>query len=149
MIQRKQTLFLLQAIFCSIALLFIPVQQHTSAQGVYSLDLMPGGGNDHNSASYAVAVLLNMVLAVLATATIFLYQKRALQITLCKVMAFLWLALTGMLLFCPLFTLAESESISHLYFAGAIGFFAILAHWMAIRLIQKDIDLLKSADRIR
>lgn len=151
MIQRKQTLFLLQAIFCNVALLFIPFQKLISDTQTFNLSLMPGGeAMALTAGGYMGAVILNIITLVLALLIAFLYSNRNLQIRLTYVLMALWVVLGGCMLLCPM--TANSANIKNTeanYFFVAICVFALLAGWLAIRNIKKDIELLKSADRIR
>lgn len=153
MIQRKQTLFLLELIFLSIALLFIPVTTVvTTSAETLQLSLTPASGSAEISSSsgHMVAVGLNFIALILAFVTIFMYKKRELQVKLCYLLAFIWVVITLMIACCPFVVKTDAiASVSVNYFAGIIGVFAILAAFLAARFIKKDIELLKSADRIR
>ena len=54
------------------------------------------------------------------------------------------------MLFCPFVIKTDAiTAININYFVAAIGFFSIVAAYFAAHFIKKDIELLKSADRIR
>lgn len=62
----------------------------------------------------------------------------------------LWLTITLMVEFCPFVKLSEGvSSIENTHFGTLIGIFGMLAAYLALRYIRRDIELLKSADRIR
>jgi hypothetical protein len=147
MIQRRQTLFLFELVFLAIALLFIP-SQHVSAADIYLVPVNEPGLE--SSSGHLAAVALNFAGLILAFATIFLYRKLRMQVILSYVLTFVWVILTLMILFCP-FVLGRdmNSGIEPNYFAAVIGLFGIVAGILAARLIKKDIELLKSADRIR
>ena len=103
-----------------------------------------------SSAGHTAAILINFITLVLAFVTVFLYNKRELQVKLCYVLSIFWLVITGMISFCPFIVKSEivtGETVN--YLAPVIGMAAIVLSVIAARMIKKDIELLKSADRIR
>lgn len=150
MIQRKQSLFLIELIFLGLALLFIPCQHILSKAEPVNVYLMPLIGLHQSTAGHYAAIALNFLGLVIATITLFLYKKRELQVKLCYLLLVLWLIVTVMMLFCPFVIKTDNvAAISINYFIVAIGFFAMVAAYFAAYFIKKDIELLKSADRIR
>jgi hypothetical protein len=149
MIQRKQTLFLLEIIFLGLALIFIPCQNIFTNTSCLNLYLLPND-NFQTTSAHLVAVILNITGILIATTTIFLFKKRSLQVKICYALIALWVILTSMMLFCPfVLKTAEIIEIKINYFVVGIGFFSIIAAFFASHFIRKDINLLKSADRIR
>ncbi len=150
MIQRKQTLFLLELIFLSISLFFIPSDIILKNDGSVNVYLLPASGNYDATAWHLVALTLNLSSLVLSVICIFLYKKRVTQMRLCYLIAALWIIQSLVLAFCPLavFNMGATE-IQINYFGSLIGVFAVIAAVLAARFIKKDIELLKSADRIR
>lgn len=149
MIQRKQTLFLIELIFLGLSLLFVPCQDIITATASTHVYLMPLI-DFQSTTGHLFAVILNFIGLVIATICIFLYKKRELQIKLCYALLAIWLVLPAMMLFCPF--VVKTEAITEIkinYFVVAIAVFSIIAAILAARFIKKDIDLLKSADRIR
>jgi len=151
MIQRKQTLFVLAMVLCNCLLLFIPVAQVTLNNLNTSVFLVPFAGTEPVSTmGHFTAIALNFLELLISFAVIFLYTKRKLQVQLIWVLILLWITLGLMIGFCPLVVKTESiQAITTNYLTAFIAIPALLAGWMAIRNIKKDIDLLKSADRIR
>lgn len=151
MIQRKQTLFLFQLIFFGIALLFISSNTITTNSGTVEVSLTPITNAQLSSTTgHVAAIAINFIGLILTFATIFLYKKRELQVKLCYGLMLLWLTLSLMIAFCPFVkTNTNISNIQINYFACVMGAFAIFAAYMALRFIKKDIELLKSADRIR
>ncbi|MBL7933567.1 MAG: DUF4293 family protein, partial [Bacteroidia bacterium] len=93
---------------------------------------------------------LNFANLILAFTTIFLYKRRELQIKLCYVQIVLWLILGLMIAFCPFVQRTDVVvSVQSNYFGSIICIVSMLAAYLAARNVKKDIDLLKSADRIR
>lgn len=149
MIQRKQSLFLIQIIFLGLSLLFVPCQNiytKTVVTNVYLAPLI----DFQSTTGHLFAVILNFLGLILATITLFTFKKRELQIKLCYALMAIWLVLMAMMVLCP-FVIKTEEMIEVKvnYFVVAIGAFSVLAAFLAARFIKKDIDLLKSADRIR
>lgn len=150
MIQRKQTLFLFQLIFCGIALLFIPSHKILSNQLSTDVFLIPSkDGSFASTTGHLAAIALNLIGLTLTFVTIFLFKKRELQIKLCYALMLIWITLIAMICFCPFVVATANMAVSINYFSSMIGVFALLAAWFAIKFIKKDIDLIKSADRIR
>ncbi len=149
MIQRKQTLFLIELIFLGLSLLFVPCQDILTASAATHVYLMPLI-DFQSTTGHLFAVILNFIGLVIATICIFMYKKRELQIKLCYALLAIWVILPAMMLFCPF--VVKTEVILEVktnYFVVAIALFSIIAAILAARFIKKDIDLLKSADRIR
>lgn len=146
MIQRKQTLFLLQVTFLSICFLFVPVQFANEPNSLQA-SLMP---NANSTPGHMAAVGLNALGLVLAMVSIFLFKRRELQIKLCYVLMLIYFVLPLMIAFCPFISLS---GVSQPFHANLFGYIIsavnILAAYLAARFVKKDIDLIKSADRIR
>jgi len=151
MIQRKQTLFLLEIAFLSISLLFIPVQFIISGTEQIPVNLLPlNSGPFVSTAGHFAAIGINALAFIIAIVTIFLFKKRELQVKLCYTLMGLYFILTGMLAFCPF--VAETDAMSDIkknVFGYALLGVMIISAALAARFIKKDIELLKSADRIR
>lgn len=61
----------------------------------------------------------------------------------------IWLLLTLIMSFMPLVNEADGVVIQNTNYGTLLGIFGMLGSYMAARLIKRDIELLKSADRIR
>jgi len=149
MIQRKQTLFLLQLVLFSVAMLFVPHQLIYTKLKVNYLCLVPLV-DFTSTAGHLAAIALNFLGLVVALVTIFLFKKRELQIKLCYALMVVWVVILAMIIFCP-FVMDNTEiiEIKKNYFGYLCCGFGIVAGYFAIKFIKKDIELLKSADRIR
>jgi hypothetical protein len=148
MIQRKQTLFLLQSLFFNIALFFIPNKYiFTDLPNKNVLYLIPFV---NSSIGHYAAITINCLLIILTLIVIFLYKKQSFQLKLGKILWFFWIILILMILFCP-FTNKETNAteISTNYFSIFICFAGLLTTIFACKLIKRDIELLKSSERIR
>lgn len=155
MIQRIQTVFLfLAAVFAGI-LFFTPlasfgygdelmkltiygVESQTDAQlfsGIYALPLL----------------LLTILLVVFPFVIIFLYKKRELQCKLSSLNIFLNAVLCGLIF---LFYVSDvqktvsAESVSYM-FGTYVPLINMVLSVLAMRWIKKDIELIKSVDRLR
>lgn len=151
MIQRKQSLFLLAAALMGILLLFIPSFTIVFNGLNIPLVLEPVRATGLNSsAGHTAAVFINFAGLVIASVTVFLYQRRSLQVKLCYLLAIVWVILGAMIALCPF--VGSTEGSFELKRNPLVFVFvavAIVTSIMAARFIQKDINLLKSADRIR
>src|SRR3954468_17372150 len=96
MIQRRQTLFLLELVFLGIALLFIPIG--TIAEPPQNVYLVPFSVAGYvSSPVHFIAIAINILAFTISLITIFLYRRRSLQVTLSYCVLLLWLML-GILL---------------------------------------------------
>ena len=148
MIQRKQTLFLLQSLFFNIALFFIPNKYiFTGLSNKNALYLIPVV---NSSIGHYAAIIINCLIVILTLIVIFLFKKQSLQLKLGKILSFFWIILFLMILFCP-FLNKETNSIEITtnYFSIFICFAGLLTIIFACKLIKRDIELLKSSERIR
>lgn len=150
MIQRKQTLFLLQIAFLSICLLFIPLQYITAPHAAH-VSLIPlNDGPASSTTGHFTALGLNAIGMLLAVITIFLFKNRSLQVKLCYALMAIYIILAFMLAFCPFIQIngtAQSASVNIFgYIVCAVN---VLSAYLAQRFVKKDIQLIKSADRIR
>ncbi len=147
MIQRKQSLFLLAAAIIHVVLLFIPSVLVSDAQGgTQGLSLINSNEAIKGSGALAVATILNFASLLVCMTAIFLYKKRNLQRLQCLILSMVNLILAVLLIALPLVDKGLTSSKNWVVYLPIVG--ALLC-FMAARFIQKDIDLLKSADRIR
>jgi len=148
MIQRKQTLFLLQSLFFNIALFFIPNKYiFTDLLNKNVLYLLPVV---NSSIGHYVAIIINCLMIILTLIVIFLFKKQSFQLTLSKILSFFWILLFLMILFCPFLNKEMNFiKITTNYFSVFICFAGILTTIFACKLIKRDIELLKSSERIR
>ncbi len=149
MIQRKQSIFLLLSALFSLLLLFVPNQHLQHAENNTPVFLTPLQAPYGSTQAHYFAILINFICLLLAFITIFLYTRRLLQIRLCYVLMISWL-IVALMLFLGGFANASGNVIAEKnYFALVIALAGILVNLLAARHIKKDIELLKSADRIR
>ena len=124
MIQRKQTLFLLLSLFAS-GILFFYLNENKLQSNIL----------------HYVGISVNLIASLLALITIFLFKKRTLQVKLSYALMLLQLALTLIISF--------TSTSSNSGLASIIGIVGAMGAYFAVRYIKKDIEILKSADRIR
>ena len=152
MIQRIQTLFLLEIAFLSISLLFIPVEflyDKINAESIVQLLPLSGDVFRSSEAHYA-AIVINFLNIVLCFITIFSFKKRELQVKLCYVLILFYLVLSIVVVFVPLIQPSENITDSKINILSCIIFgVCIISAFIAARFIKKDIELLRSTDRIR
>lgn len=151
MIQRKQTLFVLVMVLCNCLLLFVPVADVIHNNLSTHVFLVPFTGPEPVSTiGHYTAIALNFLALLLSFAVIFLYKNRKLQIQILFVLLLIWVTLGLMMWLCPFVERKEDvQGIVMKYLTACISIPAFVSGWMAIRNIKKDIELLKSADRIR
>lgn len=151
MIQRKQSLYMLGMVLCNLLLLFIPIAdviQNNLSTHVY-LTPFPGELPVSTMGHYT-AIALNFGALLLSFACLFLYKQRSLQLRILGLLILIWATLGLMMWLCPFVERdASVQGIIMKYLTACISIPAILCGWMAMRHIRKDIELLKSADRIR
>ena len=149
MIQRIQTLFLIELIFLGLSLIFVPCQTIVTQVSNVPIYLLPLS-NFQTNLTHLLAIILNVLGIVISIFTIFSFKKRELQVKLCYSLIVLWLILMACMMLSPF--VASTNNIVEIqinYFVVAIGLFSVVAAYFAAYFIKKDINLLKSADRIR
>ena len=148
MIQRKQSLFLLSLAILSCMLMFLPNSTITANGTSHSLSLAPNN-EIPTTLGFSAAIAINFLILILSFACIFLYKKRALQVNICYTLIISALVLLLMLLLCPFAETREASSITRSYYAPIFSAIMMLDAFIAAKLIKKDLELLKSDDRIR
>jgi hypothetical protein len=151
MIQRRQTLFMLVQIFNSVLLMFIPSERIILQKRILSAALIKVQDEAvHSTPGHIAAAAINFLLITCVTISIFLYRRRKVQLRLCFVSAGMWLILGLLIAFCPFLNTSEGgfETYKN-YPVLFLPFAGIISALFAARFIRRDIELLKSADRIR
>lgn len=150
MIQRKQTLFLFVSALMCLSLLFVPSQTLITTMGPIDVLLIPLQEPFISTSLHLVTIGLNFLTLLLAVVTVFLYKKRELQVKFCYTLIVFWLAITVLMGVAKFAELKEPVmAVDKTYTALMMGVLGIIASYIAARFIKKDIELLKSADRIR
>lgn len=162
MIQRIQTVYLALVLLCGAGI-FLTAFSTFSALGaefnfsIYGLKQVQGNSLQSDTNDFII-MLLTAAYSIAATANIFLYNNRKLQIKICN---FNLLIIAGAIVLEYFFSekylfnitemlgVAKSE-IEISYGIGTIlPLFALVFNLLASRAIKKDEALVRSADRIR
>lgn len=162
MIQRRQTIYMLLAAILSALLFFMPLVSFNANDNIMKFTIF-GIQNPIESVSLSTdytwpLVVLTILMTLAPLVTIFLYKKRELQVRLCRLNM-----LTNIIFVGLVFIYYESDILSVIfavendiyvldvaYFIGmAFPLVNLVLEILAIRGIKKDIELLKSIDRLR
>lgn len=162
MIQRRQTIFMLLSVIITALLFFMPLASFNDGTTVMKFTIF-GIQQPIETISLSTAytwplVVLTILMTLAPFVTIFLYKKRELQVRLCRLTMLVNIIFIGLIF---LYYEADIQKIIaavegdeyQLYVAYFFGMVIPLVNLileiLAIRGIKKDIDLLKSVDRLR
>ena len=162
MIQRRQTIFMLLSVIVSAVLFFMPLASFDANGNVMKFTIF-GIQNPVESLALSVAytwplIVLAVLMTVVPLVTIFLYKKRELQVKLCRLTMLATVIFIGLVFLYyendihKVIAAVEGDTyqLDVAYFIGmAIPLVNIVLQILAIRGIKKDIELLKSVDRLR
>ena len=162
MIQRRQTIYMLLSAIVSALLFFMPLASFNANDNVMKFTIF-GIQNPIETISLSTTytwplVVLAVLMTLVPVVTIFLYKKRELQVRLCRLAMLVTIIFIGLV-----FLYYESDiqqviaavegdeyQLDVAYFIGAaLPLVSLLCLILAIRGIKKDIELLKSVDRLR
>ena len=162
MIQRRQTIYMLLTAVLSALLFFMPLVSFNANDNIMKFTIF-GIQNPIENVSLSTdytwpLVVLTILMTLAPLVTIFLYKKRELQVRLCRLNM-----LTNIIFVGLVFIYYESDILSVIfavendiyvldvaYFIGmAFPLVNLVLEILAIRGIKKDIELLKSIDRLR
>lgn len=162
MIQRRQTIFMFLSAIVSALLFFMPLASFNANGDVMRFTIF-GIQNPIENISLSNAytwplVVLTVLMTAAPVVTAFLYKKRELQVRLCRITMLVNIIFIGLV-----FLYYENDLLEviaavegdeyHLnvaYFIGmAFPLVNLVLQILAIRGIKKDIELLKSIDRLR
>ena len=152
MIQRIQTVFLVVSLCFLIPMFFSPIAelmiesgeiQYFSLVGFYQTE----AGAVHSINCHYLVMILGIVICALSLIAIFMYHKRTLQIRLCLYNIFLLVGLMGVVLF----VLYVGQNIQSISFNVPVVFpvISIILHYLALRGIRKDEQMVQSLNRLR
>ena len=158
MIQRIQSVFLLLAFLAAVALFFFPlagIYANTAAYKFYVYELknmVPGEASMFSFMTTFPLLLLNILVAALSLASIFLYKNRVSQAKIVRLAILLDIVLIALIFFVyakiiETNLLASPDYLDEagIYFPLISLIFLILAN----RSILKDEKLVRSVDRLR
>lgn len=147
MIQRIQSILLLDVVIVSVLLLFFPFVSYENLYNTFTLKVY---NQPFCGTWYYVAEALNIIILVLALATIFMYKNRPRQIKLANLLALLSAALFAVLLFTDVVKVeAFLGGNKHVLWPGYLPIVSMFSAFIAGIFIKKDENLVRSADRIR
>lgn len=155
MIQRIQTVFLFLAATFTGVLFFAPLAAFEHGTDLMKLTIY-GVQNQidtqYFSGTYSLPLLLlTLLLIVIPIITIFLFKKRELQLKLSSLNVFLNAILCGLIFLYYTSNIQKTlalETISYL-FGTYVPLINMVLSVLAMRWIKKDIELIKSVDRLR
>lgn len=162
MIQRRQTIFMLLTAVLSALLFFMPLASFNADGNAMRFTIF-GIQNPIDtlvlSKSYTwPLIVLTVLMTILPLYTIFKYKKRELQVKMCHLNMLLNIVFIGVVFLYydgdiqKVIAAVEGDSyqLDVAYFFGmTIPLVNLILEIFAIRGIKKDIELLKSVDRLR
>lgn len=143
MIQRRQTIFMFLSSVLSVLMFFMPLASFDNGSSIVKFTLT-------GSSVWPLAVLA-VLMTALPVFTAFLYKKRERQVKLCQLVLLLNVVFVGLFLLYYIPDIQEVNSVETVQYkmGSFIPLLSILLEILAIRGIKKDIELLKSIDRLR
>ena len=147
MIQRIQTVFLfLAAVFAGV-LFFVPIAFFNVGNEIVKLSVF--GVENHVNA--LLLLVLAILMVIVPFVTIFMYKKRELQLKLSSLNVLLNAMLCGLVfLFYVNKVQTDLSAVAVTYAFGTyVPLINIVLSILAMRWIKKDIELIKSVDRLR
>lgn len=155
MIQRIQTLYLFLAAVCSGLLFCFDLASFD--YGATMMNLSVFGVDNQIDATYFSGLytlpleILAAIMTILPVITLFVYKRRHVQVKLCQLDMLITLAFAVLVLLYYVSDIKKSINSEILIFG--IGIYlpmvSLIFNILAIRGIKKDIELLRSVDRIR
>lgn len=151
MLQRIQSLYLLAISLISISLFFLPIAGYLDDTFILTLlgvrTTIPV--NPFQTPNVIPLLIINSLLFIFTTITIFLYTNRPLQLRLCKS-----ILLTNTVFIVIIFFYADDIaslflSKANYKFAAGLPLITFVLLFLATRAIKKDEALVKSAERLR
>lgn len=147
MIQRIQTVFLfLSAVFAGI-LFFAPIASFGLGNEIVSLTVF----GIENQTGALPLLILTILMLVVPFVTIFMFKKREVQLKLSSLNVFLNAVFCGLIFLFYVDKIQEylsAETIAYA-FGTYIPLINMVLSILAMRWIKKDIELIKSIDRLR
>lgn len=155
MIQRVQSIYLLLAVIACIVCLCLPIgelrgEELSVPANLYNGCVVAAQGTEISVSPVTILPLfVTLILAAsIGLLALFLYKKRSLQMRMCVYAILFIIVWYGALAFIALLKLPE-DTMFHPSFTGILPLLAACLFWLARHNINKDEQLVKSADRIR
>ena len=155
MLQRIQSIYLLLATLCLVALFMFPFIHNVYVDGLPLTIKITGvyqdvNGQQQNVKQFTALIAATGIVALLPLVIIFLYKNRALQKTLCYVAMLVIIGFSFWVSQTAKGAIGDAEINMGNYGVGVILLsFSILFIVLAQKAIQRDDKLVKSADRLR
>jgi hypothetical protein len=159
MIQRIQTVYLLFAVASAVLLFFYPIAEfgdgisstHYVKLYIFKLiDYVPGNEPLFPTAFVYPLLVLNGLLAIISLVAIFMFKKLLVQLKLIRFSLFLNIALIAAIFFFYINQVSKAVLDDPDYQFGVyLPIITLLFIVLAMRGVQKDIKLIRSADRLR
>ncbi|MBS1650907.1 MAG: DUF4293 family protein [Bacteroidetes bacterium] len=149
MIQRKQTLYFLISLICLFLILALPSITYKIDDIWFNFSFLNNAfeANEHLT-FYAKALFYGIsITLLLQIISIFIYKKRTTQIKLAYTV--IALSLLSFLIICFFSVVKNIQEVKIQVYIFALYLIILVAQLLAIKGIKADINLLKSADRIR
>ena len=156
MIQRVQSIWLLLTTLTLICLLFFPIVSNHANGETYTIytngfyrEFQGTSGSGYSLSLFPLLLLIaNILLTLFAFITIFLYKNRSLQKRMCVAIMVLLAGFNFWVLQSAQGTLGGLKNIS-VSVGAFLPILAIIFCFLAMRGIQNDERLIRSADRLR
>lgn len=152
MIQRIQTVFLLGAAISMILMLFLPLAEILTDDGIFYSAMSSGLRLENGDNVFPAwpAFILILLTAILLFLNIFFYRNRKLQIRICVYSIILDFGLIGILYYFWVVILRQMDIDSYwLKVPLVFPLVAIIFTYLAFRGIRKDEIFIRSIDKIR
>ena len=155
MIQRIQSVFLFMAAAFAGVLFFVPIASFDHGTDLMNLSVYgvePQVDALYFGSTYALPLLvLAALMLLLPLVVIFLYKKRELQLKLSSLNVFLNAIFCGLIFLYYVSNVQETIAADEVkyYFGTYVPLINMVLSVLAMRWIRKDIELLKSVDRLR
>ncbi len=147
MIQRIQTVFLFLSAVLAGILFFVPIASFNFGDEIVRLSIF--GVENHVNA--LPLLILAILMLLIPFVTIFLYKKRELQLKLSSLNVFLNALFCGLIFLFYVDNIQDKLSVDAVTYAFGtyIPLINMVLSVLAMRWIRKDIELIKSVDRLR
>lgn len=161
MIQRIQSLYLLISTILMVLTIFFPFVVLSTIQGTaqfsaFALQFAETASSEYSTSNILYSLGISIVLtAILSFVIIFLYKKRKVQIKLARYSFILKLAIIAVVAYDTyvirgiLFDMALTDVTIQPGISLLFVLIAMVFDWLAVKVIRKDEDLVRSIDRIR
>ncbi len=152
MIQRIQSLFLLGAAVFLVLMLFLPLAEILTEEGIYYTGMSAGLKLESGELAFSTlpVFILVLVSVFLLFLNIFLYRRRKIQIRICVYSIILLFGLIGLLYYYWVIIFRQLNVESNLLKIPIVfPAVAIIFTYLAFRGIRRDEILIRSTDKIR